>query len=300
MTKIHKHQILFIIFSLVIIFISSFYGIKILDAFSFKSSDSSILIIFISLTLIGTIGVAHGALDGKIIWKHSVHIKTRFKLYLLYILLTLGGALLWFFYPFYGLMLLLAMSSVHFGVSDLQFIEEMSIAPKIFWGIVMTFLPLLFNPNLVNILFFDLTQVSIYLEVLVAIKIIILICMLSFFINLYLIGKNRKKVGKNFYELNLLSFEMLVLVCLAYYLNPLIWFAIYFCGLHGIRALINHEFKILPDIFWLVLFTAPISTIIFLFEWDYNFKSLLVIFPVLASLTIAHMLLPGLRKLIKP
>ena len=271
-----------------------------MNTFSFKSSDSSILIIFISLTLIGTIGVAHGALDGKIIWKHSVHIKTRLKLYFLYIFLTLGGALLWFFYPFYGLMLLLAMSSVHFGVSDLQFIEEMSIAPKIFWGIVMTFLPLLFNPNLVNTLFFDLTQVSIYFEVLVAIKIIILICMLSFFINLYLIGKNRKKIGKNFYELNILSFEMLVLVCLAYYLNPLIWFAIYFCGLHGIRALINQEFKIVPDILWLAVFTAPVSTIIFLFEWDYNFKSLLVIFPVLASLTIAHMLLPRLRKLIKP
>lgn len=297
MTKVSKHQVLFIIFSAIIIFLCLIPG-NILTNVSGTSSVSVIMII--SMSLIGTIGVAHGALDGKIIWRHSVRTGPRLKLYLLYIFFASGGALLWFFYPFCGLILLLIMSSIHFGVSDLKFINEMALATKVCWGFVMTFLPLLFKPDLVNSLFYDLTEVRIHIEAFNVIKIVVLVCIIAFFLSLYKIAKKKRKEGKTVNELKLLSAELVILIYLAYLLSPLIWFSIYFCGLHGLRALIDSKFRIFPDILWLGLFTAPVSIVIFLFEWEYSLNSLLIIFPILASLTIAHMLLPKLREIVKP
>lgn len=297
MTKVNKHQIYFIIFSVIIILLSTISDILMTNKSEVKSNISIIMII--SMSLIGTMGVAHGALDGKIIWKHSVRTSTRLKLYLLYMLITSSGALIWFIYPFGGLVLLLVMSSVHFGVSDLKFINEINFASKVYWGVVMAFLPLVFKPNLVNSLFFDLTQVRIQPEIFDAINIIVLVCIICFSSSLYKIAQERKNKGKTILELKLLGAEMMLLICLAYFLNPLTWFSIYFCGLHGIRALMDNDFRMFPDILWLTLFTAPISIMIFLFKWEYTLNSLLVIFPILASLTIAHMLLPKLRKIVK-
>lgn len=297
MTKVNKHQIYFIIFSVIIILLSTISDILMTNKSEVKSNISIIMII--SMSLIGTIGVAHGALDGKIIWKHSVRTSTRLKLYLLYMLFTSSGALIWFIYPFGGLVLLLVMSSVHFGVSDLKFINEINFASKVYWGVVMAFLPLVFKPNLVNSLFFDLTQVRIQPEIFDAINIIVLVCIICFSSSLYKIAQERKNKGKTILELKLLGAEMMLLICLAYFLNPLTWFSIYFCGLHGIRALMDNDFRMFPDILWLTLFTAPISIMIFFFKWEYSLNSLLVIFPILASLTIAHMLLPKLRKIVK-
>ena len=298
MTKVNKHQIYFIIFSAITILLCAISGILMINKPEVELNISIIMVI--SMSLIGTIGIAHGALDGKIIWKHSARTSARIKLYLLYILFTSSGALIWFFYPFGGLVLLLIMSSVHFGVSDLKFINEMNFASKVYWGVAMAFLPLVFKPNLVNSLFYDLTQVRIQPETFGAINIIVLICIINFCVSLYKIAQERKKKGKNIFELKLLSAEMTVLICLAYFLSPLTWFSIYFCGLHGIRALIDSDFRIFPDILWLALFTAPISIMIFLFKWEYSLNSLLIVFPVLASLTIAHMLLPKLREIVKP
>lgn len=297
MTKVNKHQIYFIIFSVIIILLSTISDILMTNKSEVKSNISIIMII--SMSLIGTMGVAHGALDGKIIWKHSVRTSTRLKLYLLYMLFTSSGALIWFIYPFGGLVLLLVMSSVHFGVSDLKFINEINFGSKVYWGVVMAFLPLVFKPNLVNSLFFDLTQVRIQPEIFDAINIIVLVCIICFSSSLYKIAQERKNKGKTILELKLLGAEMMLLICLAYFLNPLTWFSIYFCGLHGIRALMDNDFRMFPDILWLTLFTAPISIMIFLFKWEYTLNSLLVIFPILASLTIAHMLLPKLRKIVK-
>ena len=298
MTRVNKHQIYFIIFSAIIILLCVLSGIFIKNKPGFEPSISIIMVI--SMSLIGTIGVAHGAIDGKIIWKHSSQIGVRLKLYFLYMLFTAVGALIWFFYPLGGLILLMMMSSIHFGVSDLNFMHEMSFFHKVYWGFVMSFLPLIFKPNLVNSLFYDLTQVRIQPEIFDAISIVVLVCIIGFFVSLYKIAKNRKKIEKNVLELKLLGTEMTLLVCLAYLLSPLTWFSIYFCGLHATRALINSGFRVYPDILWLALFTTPISIMIFLFEWEYSLNSLLIVFPILASLTIAHMVLPRLKEIVKP
>lgn len=298
MSKIKIHQLLFIITSLVIIYVCATTYAMPFSSFNVEAPDVRIAIVVVSLILIGTIGVAHGALDGKIIWEYSNRYSVRLKLYSIYLLLTFSGALLWFLYPLGGLAVLLIMSSFHFGVSDLKFFKNMHLSLKLYWGFAMTFLPLLFKEEIVSGLFFDLTSIIIYPEIIYAIRIMVVLSITLFFLSMLVI--RRTDIDGNSSELKLLCIEMVLLIILAYYLNPLIWFSLYFCGLHGLRAIIDSKFKIIPDLIWLFLFTAPVSLIIFLIDWDYDFNSLLIVFPILASLTVAHMLLPSIKDYVKP
>ena len=79
--KITYHQILFLFLSLVIIFsysgnIESDY----LMAFNLPSP------IFWSFVMIATLGMGHGALDGKIIWDSTNNRVSKLKIYFIYIL----------------------------------------------------------------------------------------------------------------------------------------------------------------------------------------------------------------------
>ena len=304
-TKSNRHQICFILFSLLLLFgsIGSQTLNYDLSSFSthtnFENVTTSKGIVFLSLFLIATLGIAHGAMDGKVIWEYSSKKRSRFGLYGLYALLVFLGAIFWLYSPIFGLALLLFLSCIHFGLSDLSIIGKGVLMPKICWGFTMTFLPLLFKPALVNDLFYDLTLTNISTEIFALIRILTIISILIFFS--YLIFKLFKPIkNNNSITFKLILFEFLILISLAYYLDPLIWFALYFCGLHGLRAVLVLNFKLFPDIFWVMLFTLPITTFIFLTNSTYASSDLLVIFPVLASLTIAHMLLPKLKKLIKP
>ena len=303
-TKPNKHQILFIFFSLILLFGSITsqtlnYDLNLFETpINLENITTSKRVIFLSLFLIGTLGIAHGAMDGKIIWEYSVKKRSRFGLYGLYALLVFFGAIFWLYSPISGLALLLFLSCIHFGLSDLSIIGKGVLIPKICWGFTMTFLPLLFKPVLVNDLFYDLTLTNISNEIFASIRILTIISILIFFS--YLLFKLFKQTEKNnSITFKLILFEFFILISLAYYLDPLIWFALYFCGLHGLRAILVLNFKLIPDIFWVMLFTSPITIFIFLNNSTYASSDLLVIFPVLASLTIAHMLLPKLKKLIK-
>ena len=90
----------------------------------------------------------------------------------------------------------------------------------------------------------------------------------------------------------LLTGELTIMIILGYYLHPVVWFAFYFCILHGIRALINYNFNFFSDMLWLLLFTAPITLIIIYMNLGLSLEGFLIVFPILACLTIAHMLLP--------
>ncbi|MFT7267047.1 MAG: Brp/Blh family beta-carotene 15,15'-monooxygenase [Porticoccus sp.] len=297
MTRINKHQIFFISLSLVILYMCLTSQPRPLADINISISGIGGTIIFFSLCLIGTLGVGHGALDGKVIWEHSDKVGAKIKLYALYILLVSLGAILWFSSPFCGLVLLLLLSSIHFGLSDLDFLGNKGLIPKICWGFTMTFLPVLFKPSLVYLLFFELTSVSISTEIFDAIRILLI---LSIFIFIScLISRILKKEKKDSIALKLAILELSLLIILTYYLSPLIWFTLYFCGLHGLRTILAFDFKFIPDVLWLIIFTAPISLFIFLVEWGYDLGSLLIVFPVLASLTIAHMLLPRLKDLVE-
>ena len=107
------HRVLFIIFAFVVFVFNQ------LNIALTHSSNPYGLPVLLALIAIGTIGISHGALDGKIIWESSNDIFRKLRIYCLYLLLSFLGALLWYLYPLVGLIILLFISVIHFGNSDL-------------------------------------------------------------------------------------------------------------------------------------------------------------------------------------
>lgn len=274
MQTVKTHQLLFIFFSIILIGVNNYIP-------NIFNDDNSLII---ALILIGTIGLSHGAIDGKIIYYANCSRLKIFFLFLVYLLIVFLGLLLWFNFPIIGLSLLLIMSVIHFGNSDLYYLKK-NLLIKFIWGLMMTLFPIMFYPEIVNEIFNILTKTNIPLNIFILAQDLLII--LSIFLSLLLV----LPIQSNKWVL----FEFIILMILAKIFHPLIWFGLYFCGVHGIRALIAEKFRINPDLLWLVTFSIPvIMTLYFLigqnvFEYSVNLYS---IFPVVAALTISHMLLP--------
>ena len=278
------HRVLFIIFAFVVFVFNQ------LNIALTHSSNPYGLPVLLALIAIGTIGISHGALDGKIIWESSNDIFRKLRIYSLYLLLSFLGALLWYLYPLVGLSILLFISVIHFGNSDLYDPKGMKDITKKTWGFSVTFMPTLFYKSDVADIFMELTGFMFSETLMTLIQFITALTIAIFFLNVM----NEKITNSK-----IIVLEMVSLVVIAAYLHPIEWFAIYFCGLHGIRALINGGFKVFPDILWLMAFTLPVIFAVYMILGEtgaFNITDLLVVFPILASLTIAHMLL---RKIIK-
>jgi len=278
------HRVLFIIFAFVVFVFNQ------LNIALTHSSNPYGLPVLLALIAIGTIGISHGALDGKIIWESSNDIFRKLRIYSLYLLLSFLGALLWYLYPLLGLSILLFISVIHFGNSDLYDPKGMKDITKKTWGFSVTFMPTLFYKSDVADIFMELTGYMFSETLMTLIQFITALTIAIFFLNVM----NEKITNSK-----IIILEMVSLVVIAAYLHPIEWFAIYFCGLHGIRALINGGFKVFPDILWLMAFTLPVIFAVYMILGEtgaFNITDLLVVFPILASLTIAHMLL---RKIIK-
>ena len=286
MSKILKHQIFVIVSALVILTLYFFLLPSTHLNLDFNLLSKANPILLISFLLISTFGISHGAFDGKIIWD-SVSKKNAFILYLIYISISLLGLMLWLISPTLGLFILLLISTIHFGHSDLAYIGNRQKYLKYSWGLAMTFMPVLFHPSSVSEIFYLLTDSNaisstlIFLKYLISLNLILLTSYVMF--NLF-------KIKDKIYFL--LMGELAIMIILGYYLHPLVWFAFYFCILHGIRALINYNFNFFSDTLWLILFTAPITLIIIYMNLDLSLEGFLFVFPILACLTIAHMLLP--------
>jgi len=278
------HRVLFIIFAFVVFVFNQ------LNIALTHSSNPYGLPVLLALIAIGTIGISHGALDGKIIWESSNDIFRKLRIYSLYLLLSFLGALLWYLYPLVGLSILLFISVIHFGNSDLYDPKGMKDITKKTWGFSVTFMPTLFYKSDVADIFMKLTGYMFSETLMTLIQFITVLTIAIFFLNVM----NEKITNSK-----IIILEMVSLVVIAAYLHPIEWFAIYFCGLHGIRALINGGFKVFPDILWLMAFTLPVIFAVYMILGEtgaFIITDLLVVFPILASLTIAHMLL---RKIIK-
>ena len=278
------HRVLFIIFAFVVFFFNQ------LNIALTHSSNPYGLPVLLALIAIGTIGISHGALDGKIIWESSNDIFRKLRIYCLYLLLSFLGALLWYLYPLVGLIILLFISVIHFGNSDLYDLKGIKDITKKTWGFSVTFMPTLFYKSDVADIFMKLTGYMFSETLMTLIQFITALTIAIFFLNVM----NEKITNSK-----IIILEMVSLVVIAAYLHPIEWFAIYFCGLHGIRALINGGFKVFPDILWLMAFTLPVIFAVYMILGEtgaFIITDLLVVFPILASLTIAHMLL---RKIIK-
>ena len=286
MSKILKHQIFVIVSALVILTLYFFLLPSAHLNLDFNLLSKANPILLISFLLISTLGISHGAFDGKIIWMSGGK-RNAFILYLIYISISLFGLMLWLISPTLGLFILLLISTIHFGHSDLAYIGNRQKYLKYSWGLAMTFMPVLFHPSSVYEIFYLLTDSNaisstlIFLKYLISLNLILLTSYVMF--NLF-------KIKDKIYFL--LMGELTIMIILGYYLHPLVWFAFYFCILHGIRALINYNFNFFSDTLWLILFTAPITLIIIYMNLDLNLEGFLFVFPILACLTIAHMLLP--------
>ena len=286
MSKILKHQIFVIVSALVILTLYFFLLPSTHLNLDFNLLSKANPILLISFLLISTFGISHGAFDGKIIWMSGSK-RNAFILYLIYISISLLGLMLWLISPTLGLFILLLISTIHFGHSDLAYIGNRQKYLKYSWGLAMTFMPVLFHPSSVSEIFYLLTDSNaisstlIFLKYLISLNLILLTSYVMF--NLF-------KIKDKIYFL--LMGELIIMIILGYYLHPLVWFAFYFCILHGIRALINYNFNFFSDTLWLILFTAPITLIIIYMNLDLSLEGFLFVFPILACLTIAHMLLP--------
>ena len=286
MNKILKHQIFVIMSGLVMLSLYFFLLPTTHLNLDFTLLSKANPILLISFLLISTLGISHGAFDGKIIWESGSK-KNAFILYLIYISISLLGLILWLISPTLGLFILLAISTIHFGHSDLAYMDNKQKYLKYSWGLSMTFMPVLFHHASVSEIFYLLTDSDVissslgFLKYLISLNLILLTSYIIF--NLF---KTKDKIYF------LLTGELTIMIILGYYLHPLVWFAFYFCILHGIRALINYNFNFFTDMLWLLLFTAPITLIIIYMNLDLSLEGLLIVFPILACLTIAHMLLP--------
>ena len=286
MSKILKHQIFVIVSALIILTLYFFLLPSTHLNLDFNLLSKANPILLISFLLISTLGISHGAFDGKIIWMSGSK-RNAFILYLIYISISLLGLMLWLISPTLGLFILLLISTIHFGHSDLAYIGNRQKYLKYSWGLAMTFMPVLFHSSSVSEIFYLLTDSNaisstlIFLKYLISLNLILLTSYVMF--NLF-------KIKDKIYFL--LMGELTIMIILGYYLHPLVWFAFYFCILHGIRALINYNFNFFSDTLWLILFTAPITLIIIYMNLDLSLEGFLFVFPILACLTIAHMLLP--------
>lgn len=283
LNKVRIHQCCYLILSLFLIFITQ------RNIFSTVTDmNPSIVILFL---IIMSFGVSHGAADSIVIWKTFTKVKMKAIAFLIYLLIVALGLLLWFQSPILGLIILLLMSIIHFGQSDLSYLSRGSRSMKISWGFVMTLLPVIFFQNDVKSIFDTLLSSDINLAVFSSLR-IMTIGFIGSFLFFVWITKGITSNDKLF-----LVLEFLTTIIMASLLHPLYWFTIYFCFLHGLRALINIGIKSLKDFLFLIAFTLPITffSYFLLFE-NLQIKYLSIIFSVLMALTISHMLLPSINR----
>ena len=285
LNKVRIHQFFYLILSLFLIFVTQRN-----TPFNITDLNSSLAILFL---IIMSFGVSHGAADSIVIWKTFPKLKMKALAFFIYLLIVFLGLILWFQSPMLGLVLLLLMSMAHFGHSDLSYLRRATQSIKISWGFVMTLLPVIFFENDVKLIFDSLINADLNLEVFEVLKFITIIFIGIFLFLLYI---HKGITNKDKF---ILVLEFLVTVILASLLSPIYWFTFYFCFFHGLRALINIGIKSLRDIMFLIAFTLPVTffSYFFLFH-NLQISYLTIIFSVLMALTISHMFLPLINRLL--
>ncbi len=271
-----------------------------LSAFEYLR-DNRLLIL--SLFLILSLGISHGALDhlkGQKLIK-LLKYKSIISFYILYIFIGFSIIILWFLFPKFLLLTFLIVASFHFGKEDSEFIHYKQNQDLVYFfkGSIVITAPLLFHKDetleIFNYLNFDISQ-----NLLISNEFLYLIIIISFFANIYI------SLNKHIDIKSLLIMDFVSILLLNYFLNPILAFTIYFCFLHSIR----HSFKLSNELnkknFFkgfktftikalpLTILTAVLFLISLLFLNNYYFLDSAiskVIFIGLASLTFPHILL---------
>ena len=271
-----------------------------LSAFEYLR-DNRLLIL--SLFLILSLGISHGALDhlkGQKLIK-LLKYKSIISFYILYIFIGFSIIILWLLFPKFLLIIFLIVASFHFGKEDSEFIDYKPNQDLVYFfkGSIVITAPLLFHKDetleIFNYLNFDISQ-----NLLISNEFLFLIIIISIFANIYI------SLNKHIDIKSLLIMDFVSILLLNYFLSPILAFTIYFCFLHSVR----HSFKLSNELnkknFFkgfkaftikalpLTILTAVLFLISLLFLNNYYFLDSAiskVIFIGLASLTFPHILL---------
>ena len=271
-----------------------------LSAFEYLR-DNNLLIL--SLFLILSLGISHGALDhikGQKLIK-ILNLKSIMSFYVLYILIGLGIIFLWLIFPKILLLIFLVVASFHFGKEDSEFVNYMPNKDIIYFfkGSLVITSPILFHKTETLEIFknlnFDISQ-----NLLVSNEFLYLFVIVSFFANI-IISSNKKIEIKS-----ILIMDFMSILLLNYFFNPILAFTLYFCFLHSVRHAFklsnelnkNNLFKGFKEFMIKAIPLTILTSILFLLSLlflnnFYFFDSALskVIFIGLASLTFPHILL---------
>ena len=260
-------------------------------------------LIIISLFLILSLGISHGALDhvkGKKLLK-LFNYKSITVFYFSYILIGIAIIFIWLLFPKILLLTFLVVAAFHFGKEDCEFIYNKAKLNLIYFfkGSLVITAPLLFHKTetleIFNILNFEVSE-----NILISNEFLYLFLLISLFAHIII------SINKHIDIKSLLLMDFISILLINYFLNPILAFTIYFCFLHSIR----HSFKLSNELnktnfikgfkeFFvkalpLTILTAILFLISLFFLNNYLvFDSAIskVIFIGLASLTFPHILL---------
>jgi len=265
--------------------------------------SNELIVPFVCLFLILSVGISHGAMDN---YKANKILKiNKIIFYLIYALISLLVIIFWFFFASLTLLVFLLVASYHFGREDTSFLNIVnSNFDQLFYlikGSLIIFAPLFFHID-ETLKIFEVLLIND--EVLFFIKDqhwIVNICLgLGILGYLYFIFKKRFK------DFEILFLDIISILILNFIFSPLIAFTIYFCFLHSIRHIISISYeldgsnfsngakifvkKALP----LTILTALLyllSVVYLSNSYGLNDVITQVIFIGLASLTFPHILL---------
>ena len=252
----------------------------------------------ISFLLIFFIGLPHGSFDGAVASLVGFRSRIQFlKFIIYYLILFFLVILFWLYFPIIALTIFILMTIVHFGLCDwANFkINKYKYSVSFTYGMTIIFGIIFFNENQSFLIFQYLTNDSIYLiqkyffipYFLTSLSIIYFVY-ISFF---------EKKLRKGI-------IEILFLLIIFYFLDPLLSFSIYFCFFHTYKHLkhlikdiylnlTNKNFVIYSTLMFTVIsWIGGLGIVYYLFQNLSLYESILkVIFIGLAALTLPHMLL---------
>ena len=255
----------------------------------------------ISFLLIFFIGLPHGSFDGAVASLVGFKTKVQFIKFLLYYLgLSIFVVFFWFYLPLVSLFIFLIMTIAHFGLCDWSNfkISEYKTSVSFTYGMTVIFGIIFFNEDKSFKIFEYLTNENIYffqsyffIPYLLTFFSIVYFCYLSIY---------EKKLRKGI-------LEIIVLLSIFYFCDPLLSFSIYFCFFHTykhLKHLISNIYLHLPNkklvfystlLFTLISWIGGILILIYLNQNFTLYESILkVIFIGLAALTLPHMILVDL------
>ncbi len=260
-------------------------------------ADLSILNI-ISFLLIFFIGLPHGSFDGAVAALVGFNKTIQFVQFLFYyIILFFFVILFWLNFSIIALTIFIIMTIIHFGLCDwTNFkINKYKYSVSFTYGMTIIFGIIFFNEKQSFLIFEYLTNDKIYLiQKYLFIPYFLTILSIIYFIYLSIFEKKLRKG----------VIEILFLLIIFYFLDPLLSFAIYFCFFHTYKHLkhlikniylnlTNKKFVIYSTlVFTIISWVGGLGIIYYLVQNLSLYESILkVIFIGLAALTLPHMLL---------